>query len=419
MRDINKDDFQIGNEINKRSLNILGIRGLPADHGGFETFASHLAAYMRDNGWKVTVYCQHDRSDKHSPANGSTDIWNGIYRKHISVWGDTAISTVIFDLLCIIDVVKKSGLDLILGYNTAIFIIILKLFRRAVFMNMDGIEWQRKKWGFIAKLWFWINEAIGAHLSDFPIADHPGIRDHLKSRGCSRAVVIPYGADEIQEADESLIKQFDLDQRKYFISVARIEPENSILEIVKAFTATSLQEKLIVLGRYQPQSNKYHAEIARHADARVVFPGPIYEKEIVASLRFFALAYLHGHQVGGTNPSLVEALGAGCAVIARDNIFNRWVTGGDQLYFTNEQECAAIMIRTASDHELVKQLQIAARARHSSAFYWKNILSEYKLLFENAIRISESNSNRKAILENLLTLVSFRKLWVRIRSFYN
>jgi len=147
-------------------------------------------------------------------------------------------------------------------------------------------------------------------------------------------VVIPYGADAIEQAPAAPVRALGLDPDGYFISIARIERENSILELVHGFSQRPRGVNLVVLGNLDHR-NTYHREVRAAASNEVVFPGAIYQRDNVAALRFHARAYLHGHQVGGTNPSLVEALGAGNAVIAHENRFNKWVAGEEQLYFSD------------------------------------------------------------------------------------
>jgi glycosyltransferase involved in cell wall biosynthesis len=359
----------------EKHLNILGIRGIPAAHGGFESFAAHFAPYMRDAGWHVTVYCQ--EGEGVSKARRWTDSWEGIERVHFDTRTKGALATIEFDLKCTLDVLKRPGVDLVLGYNTAIFTLIQRLAGRRVVMNMDGIEWKRQKWGRAAKAWFWLNEWIGANFCSTPIADHPEIARHLETRGCKRAVVIPYGSDTIESAPRHVLQRHGLNAGDYFISIARIEPENSILEIVEAFVAADTGRKLVILGKLEPEKNAYHARVKAAANKDVKFTGAIYEPESVRALRYHCLAYMHGHQVGGTNPSLVEALGAGSPVIAHDNRFNRWTAGEQGMFFQNKQECASRMLALHESDSLHQQMSQASRQRHQQAFTFEAVHEDY------------------------------------------
>ncbi|WP_208994265.1 DUF1972 domain-containing protein [Pannonibacter sp. I15F10I1] len=368
-------EMETGRVSADKTLNILGIRGLPAAHGGFETFAAKLAPYLRDRGWTVNVYCQVDDGSAPAVAPYHEDDWEGIHRIHIGVKRGGPVGTIEFDWKCTRDVLKRPGIDLVLGYNTAIFTILQRLKGRRVVMNMDGIEWKRAKWSLPAKAWFFINEIVGAHVCSTPIADHPEIAAHLRRIGCRRSVVIPYGADEVTDGNAELLVPYGLSPNEYFVSIARIEPENSILEIVRAFSKTARGMKLAVLGNMDP-NNPYHRAVRKAGSPEVVFLGAIYDKATVEALRVFCRAYLHGHQVGGTNPSLVEALGCGCAVIAHDNRFNRWVAGDGQVFFSDVQSCEEA-IGLACQNNNLEHSRIFARDQHKANFQWLDVLTTY------------------------------------------
>lgn len=374
-------------------ISILGIRGLPAAHGGFETFAERLALYLRDRGWKVTVYCQHEGTN---PVY--EDEWQGIRRVNIPVKGDGAASTVVFDWLTIAHAAKeKSGVMLTLGYNTAIFCARLRLAGLKNVINMDGIEWARAKWGIVAKTWFWLNDWAGSLLGDHLVADHPQIKRHLETRVRSEKVtVIPYGAPLISAAAEAPVSALGLEPGKFATVIARPEPENSLLEIVSGFSRRPRGIKLVVLGKYD-RANPYHRSVLDAASDEVKFVGAIYDSAVVSALRFHSLFYVHGHQVGGTNPSLVEALGAGNAVLAHDNRFNRWVVDGGAVYFDGTDQVDTAITDLLSNPEHLDALRSASRDRHEHHFTWGKILGEYEALLlryvpgELAQRSYESN----------------------------
>lgn len=355
-------------------VNIVGTRGVPAMHGGFETFAEHMALFLAARGWKVNVYCQDDVG---AHPDGHRDAWNGVGRTHFRSGRSGPMGTILFDLKCTRHVLREPGIDLVLGYNTAIFVLLQKLRRRRVLMNMDGIEWKRSKWGLAAKSWFWFNEIVGANISNVPIADHPEIARHISARSLRTPVMIPYGSDRIDAADAAIIEPFGVEPDQYFVSIARIEPENSILELVRAAAGLPSGMKALILGKFEPE-NPYHQKVKAAAGEKVLFPGAIYDAAIVKALRFHAFVYLHGHQVGGTNPSLVEALGAGNAVLAHDNPFNRWTAGEAQFFFNGEQGAAARMIELCEAPDAVARARVAASARHASEFTWQKILESYE-----------------------------------------
>lgn len=365
-------------------VNILGIRGLPAAHGGFETFAHNFSIYLIENGWEVTVYCQHNSENPDSPEDGSQDYWHGVRRVHLSVKGNGPLSTIKFDLKAALHVRTSPGIDLLLGYNTAIFTILQKLNSKKVVINMDGVEWHRKKWNALAKVWFYINEFFACHLANEVIADHPEIANHLKRHGCYRANIIPYAADAVSQKDFDFAEAMGIRQKEYYISIARIEPENSILEIVQAYSAHKHFNKLVVLGTFN-NKNGYHQEILAAASEDVIFPGAIYDRDVVQSLRFNARAYIHGHQVGGTNPSLVEALGCGNPIVAHDNRFNRWVAGNGQVYFSNKKELSDIFDGLDHDNTALLEMSADAVAQHKAMFTYEAIHNAYARCLERML----------------------------------
>ncbi|WP_047393378.1 DUF1972 domain-containing protein [Chitinibacter sp. ZOR0017] len=359
-----------------KTIRILGIRGVPAAHGGFETFAEYLAPFLVERGWTVIVYCQEEGEGEIYESD-----WRGVKRIHIPVHGNGAKSTIVFDWVSTLHASKSKDLCLTLGYNTALFATVLRFKGVPNVINMDGIEWRRAKWGLVAKTWFWINEWAGSLLSNHMVADHPQIKVHL-ARGAadSKITMIPYGAERLATFEPKILEQFGLNAGCYGILIARPEPENSVLEVVQAFSKQSRGMPLVILGNYKPQGNAYHAEVLAAASAEVKFVGAIYDRQVVNSLRVGARFYVHGHQVGGTNPSLVEALGAGNPVLAHDNRFNRWVAAESAVYFSSIDECHEQITRLCNDGALVQNLQQAAIAQYHSKFEWDAVLIQYEQL---------------------------------------
>ena len=366
------------------SLRILGIRGIPAAHGGFETFAERLALRLVKRGWKVTVYCQEEgRGGIHR------DVWRGIHRIRIPVRARGAAGTVVFDWLAVADASRAGEPCLTLGYNTAIFCLRLRAAGVPNVINMDGIEWQRAKWGWAARLWLRLNERAGSVLGQRLVADHPQIARHLERfTPSSKITTIPYGADLVESSVSAQpVLDLGLQPGGYLTLIARAEPENSILEVVRSFSRTKRGVALAVLGRYD-DANLYQRVVREAASTEVRFLGALYDQEVVRSLRAHALAHVHGHQVGGTNPSLVEALGAGNAVLAHDNRFNRWVAGDAGLYFDDEDSFDAGLRKLQSEPDVLRCLRENARGRFFESFEWDRVLDAYEeLLHASALDI--------------------------------
>jgi glycosyltransferase involved in cell wall biosynthesis len=364
-----------------KTLRILGTRGIPAAHGGFETFAERLALYLRDHGWRVIVYCQEEGS-------GPTfeDRWEGIERVRIPVAAEGPKGTILFDWKATWHAAARRDLCLTLGYNTAVFCAVLRARGIPNLINMDGIEWSRAKWSGAAKSWFWLNDWAGCWLGNHLVADHPEIKEHLATRVSRKKITtIAYGGDTLFEASEAPVRDRGLEPGGYLTLVARAEPENSILEVVSGFSAARRGVKLAVLGNYDA-ANAYHRAVRSAASDEVVFLGAIYDRPIVQALRFHSMAYVHGHQVGGTNPSLVEALGAGNAVIAHDNRFNRWVAGAGARYFLDARGFAEVLEALLADPDELQSIRRSGAERFLQEFTWAKILGEYESLLERYLR---------------------------------
>ncbi len=362
----------MGRNVNKQ-LRILGTRGVPAAHGGFETFAERLALHLAGRGWEVTVYCQTT-----GPGPVEQDEWQSVRRVKIPVAGDGPAATLVFDWLATLHAARRPGLCLTLGYNTAIFCALLRLRGRTNLINMDGLEWQRAKWSLPARNWLWLNERAGCWLGNHLIADHPEIARHLRQYvAADKVTTLPYGAVRIDSAGVAPLRALQLEPGRYLTLIARPEPENSVLEIVRAFSRRERGHVLAVLGRYTEQ-DPYQKRVLEAAGPEVRFLGAIYDADVVGALRFHSAAYVHGHQVGGTNPSLVEALGAGNAVIAHDNRFNHWVAGEAARYFADEAGAARVFDEVLAQPALLAEMRAQARARHQAAFTWDTVLQGYE-----------------------------------------
>jgi glycosyltransferase involved in cell wall biosynthesis len=377
------------------TLELLGTRGLPAAHGGFETFAQRLSLHLVERGWQVRVYGQ---AVGRGPAR--RDAWHGIERVTLPVPWPGALGSVLFDWRAIGELLRHArlsgqppGLALTLGYNTALFCQRLRRAGWVNVVNMDGLEWAREKWGPLARGWFRLNERAAVMLADHLIADHPVIATRLNALGSTPVHGIAYGADPPPEADAALQRDeaqalagLSLEPGRYLTLIARPEPENSVLEAVRGFSMRPRGLPLVVLGEYTDEQ-RYHRAVREAAGPEVRFPGPIYDARTLHALRRHALAYVHGHRVGGTNPSLVEALAAGNPVIAHDNAFNRQVAGeAAAAWFCDAPSFDATLAAVLDDRPRLAQMAAAARARHTEAYRWEPILERYESLLLAAWR---------------------------------
>jgi glycosyltransferase involved in cell wall biosynthesis len=363
------------------TVRILGTHGVPAAYGGFETAAENVALYLRDQGWRVVVYCQVTGT---GPVK--EDEWKGIERVLIPERRDGWLGTASFDLTSIRHASRHRDVCLTFGYNTAVFNVIQRFKRIPNVINMDGIEWSRSRWGRGRQAILWVNERIACWVGDRLIADHPVIEQHLATRARrSKLVTITYGAHPVLSASTVPVTSRGLEPGKYLTLICRPIPENSILELVTAFSAEKRDCRLAVFGTYG-DADEYHRAVRAAASDEVDFVGPIYDPEDVAALRFHGLGYLHGHTVGGTNPSLVEAMAAGNAVIAHDNPYNRWVAGDGALYFTGIHDAARHVTTLLGSAQRRAELSAASRARHELEFTWEHVAGQYEQQLSRYVR---------------------------------
>lgn len=378
------------------TVRILGTHGVPAAYGGFETAAENVGLYLRDQGWNVIVYCQID-----GDGEIEVDQWQGLERVMIpeSLPGWRGTSS--FDLKSVRHATAAhtdGDVWLTFGYNTGVFDVLPRLRGIPNVINMDGMEWTRKRWGLAKQGILLANERLAGLVGDVLIADHPVIATYLRRHfGRRRVQTITYGAHEVLEAPEAPLAEFDLTPGEYGIVVCRPIPENSVLEIVRAWSATRRGMPLVIVGPYS-EDDEYQATVMAAASDEVLFPGSIFDAERLQALRFHAALYLHGHTVGGTNPSLVEAMAAGNAIVAQDNAYNTWVAGPENAYFTDAVDLEATLDELLTDPARRARMGDASRARFRAEFTWQKIGSEYEASLHAAL--ARGTKKRKAPKNN-------------------
>lgn len=357
----------------KPTVRFLGTRGVPASHGGFETAAERIGLHLVAEGWRVVVYCQ---TEGRGPV--TTDVWRGIERVLVPVDQEGWLATAVFDLRATRHAAAHRDLCVTFGYNTAALNLMQRVRGVPNIFNMDGIEWQRGRWGRGQKAAFRVNERVACRLGDHLIADHPVIEEHLlRFAPAERITMIAYGAPEIRDAPERPLEQLGLLPGRFSTVVCRPVAENSLVEIVEAFSRRRRDHTLVVLGDFT-SDDSYHVRVREAAGSEVLFPGAIYDAEVMASLRYHSCSYVHGHTVGGTNPSLVEALGAGNPVIAHDNPYNRWVAGAGGVYFRGVDDLAEIFDALLDDEVRLARMSGASRDRHAAEFTWAQVAGRYE-----------------------------------------
>jgi glycosyltransferase involved in cell wall biosynthesis len=359
-----------------KTVRILGTHGVPAAYGGFETAAENIALFLVRRGWRVIVYCQTKGS---GPI--TEDGWRGIERVLIPVSLDGWKGSSRFDLISIRHACKHRDLCLTFGYNTAVFNLLQRLHGIPNIINMDGIEWSRARWGWAKQAILYVNERIGCYVGNHLIADHPEIEKYLLKRAPKRKIsTVTYGADPVFDAPLAPVLSLGLKPGEYLTIIARPIPENSILEMVTGFSAKPRGKRLVVLGNFDANQDEYHARVLAAASHEVQFAGAIYDPTIVRALRFHGLAYAHGHTVGGTNPSLVEAMAASNPVIAHDNAYNRWVAKDAALYFEDAKGFSDRLDELLGPASQLATLRAASAARFLQEFTWEQVAGQYEAL---------------------------------------
>jgi len=362
---------------------ILGCRGIPAGYGGFETFAEQLAVRLVARGHQVTVYAE---ADGRPPADVQYQGVRIRYHRRPH-WGPA--STLAYDTTCLWDARKGYDLVYMLGYGAAWACWLLRRADVPLWINVDGLEWARSKWSAPARCYLRLMEWCASRAATRVIADAKAIarryqQIYPKGAPCS---CIAYGADVVETADAALLARWGLEPYRYLLVVARLEPENHIEEIIRGYLlyadSNPAAWPLMIVGNLIDPVTTYQLKLLALASNQVRFMGGIYDAAQLQSLRLHAAVYLHGHSVGGTNPSLLEALACGNWVIAHDNPYNREVCGEDACadYFSDPEQLASHLGAWAA---FASQERSAcarrARQRIEQHYTWAAIVDAYETL---------------------------------------
>lgn len=315
---------------------IIGTRGIPNRYGGFEQFAEKLGTSLVKNGHEVIAFNPRDHSYKEKEFRGVK-----IIRQKENLQFIPALSTLLYDYFSFKTALQLNP-DIILscGYSSSLF---LRLFKNPakvpVLIHMDGMEWQREKWGWIAQKFLKWNEKLAIQWADGQIVDNLKILEYYFSKYGVKTKYIPYGADISSQQDEKVkIKSEGFDffnkRKEYFLVISRLEPENHIDMILQASLNSKQDHLMIVVGDTRTRYGKFLInKYARFQN--IYFMESIFDKNTLNLFRKNSKAYIHGHSVGGTNPSLLEAMATSCLIFAHDNKYNKNVLGKDAFFFSD------------------------------------------------------------------------------------
>lgn len=356
---------------------ILGTRGIPANYGGFETFAEELSARLVARGHDVVVYGRSNHIAYREPR------FRGVRVKYLPTIPHKYLDTVAHTFLSTLHVMlTERRLDVILYCNAAnaIFSFWPRLLGVRTAINVDGLERQRKKWNALGRAWYRVSEWMATFLPDGIVSDAEVIRAYYRSAYGRDSWFIPYGADAQRDESTTVLDKLGLAPDDYFLYVSRLEPENNALLVAQAFAQVKTAKKLVVVGT-APYASEYIARLKATGDARVLFPGAIYG-DGYRQLQSHAFAYIQATEVGGTHPALIEAMGRGCATAYLNTPENTEVAGDAALAFARSPEsCAAAMTRLLDDNALRGELRERARARIAERYNWETVTSQYEELF--------------------------------------
>lgn len=375
-------------------IGILGTRGIPNHYGGFEQFAEYLSTGLVEKGHEVFVYNSHNHPYQQNE-------WKNVQLIHCydPEYQVGSFGQFIYDFNCILDARRRNfDVILMLGFTSSSAWGWFYPNQSALIFNMDGLEWKRTKYSKPVQQFLKLAEKMAVRFSNFYIADSVVIQSYLQNKYAIASEHIPYGAEIFYNEEESLLQEYGVKKHEYFILMARMAAENNIEMILDGFHASHSNKKFLVVGSVENKLGKHLAQKFKH-DKRIQFTGGIYNSpQKIHSLKLYSNLYFHGHSVGGTNPSLLEAMASRSLIAAHENPFNRSVLQKDALYFSSAQQVTAIIenaVRDGSEASLISNnLQ-----KIKDQFSWENVIKKYEDFIQRCAlkKAAELNRERMAI----------------------
>ena len=360
-------------------LAILGTRGIPANYGGFETFAEELSTRLAARGHEVWVYGRSNNIKYPHP------IYKGVNLKILPTIRTKYLDTVAHTFFSVIHLVLRRKFDCVLMCNAAnaIFAPVLRLRGIPVALNVDGIERLRKKWGPAGRAYYRVSEYLATILPNALVTDAEVIRDYYLKEYNRSSVMIAYGADCDRVETTAVLDRLGVKPRSYFLYVSRLEPENNAHLVVKAFEQTRTDKLLLIVGD-APYAQEYIAQLKSTTDPRIRFTGAIYGQGY-RELQSHACAYIQATEVGGTHPALIEAMGVGNCILAKDTPENREVIADCGLLF-NDAATLARQIEAADNGQVpVAELRLKAQNRAKARYSWDAVTGAYEKVFRDFV----------------------------------
>src|SRR5919205_3203929 len=355
---------------------ILGTRGIPANYGGFETFAEHLARRLVLRGHEVTVYC---RAHYVSPRQLE---YHGVRLKVLPTIRHKYFDTVVHTFLSAIHAVSgRYDAALICNCANAPFSPILRLTGTPVAINVDGLEHKRKKWGSLGRRYYRLAEYLSTLLPTEMVTDAQVIQDYYLARHNAQSTMIAYGSEVERRPDRELVRKWRVEPNRYVLYVSRLEPENNAHLVIEAFKKVRTAYRLLVVGD-APYAEQYINSLKASArgDKRIIFTGFVFGQDYRA-LQQNAYCSVHATEVGGTHPALLEAMGYGNCVLTLAAPENVEVVGEAGIPYADARELASQLQRVLRDGAIVNQYRQRAQARVRERYDWERVVDEYENLF--------------------------------------
>lgn len=332
---------------------ILGTRGIPNYHGGFEQFAEFFSVFLHQKGIDTYVYCSSIHPYKENTYKDVKRIVCTDYEDKIGTAGQF-----LYDLNCILDA-RKRNFDVILqlGYTSSSIWSFLFPKKSIIVTNMDGLEWKRSKYSKAVQKFLTYAERWAINYSDFLISDSIGIQEYIAHKYQKESEFIAYGATIFDTPDFDKIQNIVNAPYSYDLLIARMEPENNIETIIKGYLKKDCGRQLLLIGNHNGTSFGKYLHQTYSAHKSIVFLGAIYDMAVLDNLRYYSNLYFHGHSVGGTNPSLLEAMACSCCIVAHDNIFNGSILNQDALYFADENQLAEHLSADKRNEQIALKVQ--------------------------------------------------------------
>ena len=360
-------------------LQIFGARSIPARWGGFDNTATELATRLAAMGHDVTVYVMPKYALPERPA-----VYAGVRLRYVPTLYGKYFETPLHEVLsAFLGLWRRADIDYVLGCRTSFAYLPYRLFGRRVVFNTDGLDFKRSKWGPLARAYlrfsYWLASRIGVEL----IHDNTHIQRYFTEHFGRGGAFITIGGTPFAPRAPTVLARYGVTPGDYYLVACRIEPENNIQNLVAGFLRSRSRRRLVVAGGANYRS-AYVRELQRVQDPRVSILGPVYEEGHIEELHGHCFAYLHGHEVGGTNPALLKAMACGNLVIANRTDYNLEVLGAENgVYFENTPEDIARQIDfVEAGFDGAAAMRDRARARVAQYYSWDRSAELHVILFE-------------------------------------